>query len=213
MFKKAAPRLNDWSKPARRHLRKEGTSRWSRDGTARSYPRMPACHGSPYREDSSRARRRDLRAYGKKIEDTIRRESTALAPLRYHTARVLIRYGPTSTSLYQGILIPIRKVHRKTPFSIQKRWVKTVFGSRRVRRMEDENADALIKFVREHQCAEFPRVRASTPSIGGRNQKGARTEQRVSFDCSTICSGGMPGKVDPRCWNWTTSTNYPDAAA
>jgi len=59
---------------------------------------------------------------------------------------------------------------------------------------------------------EYTAKKKKVPYVsGGRNQKGARTEAAFFVDARPISEDSR--HVDPRCWNWTTFTLSPDAAA
>ena len=96
--------LDDWSKPAAAAIPKEGYFTLEQGRYGPTYPRTPACHGFTIIAKIKPGTEGEIRAYGKKIEDTIAASPHALAPLQLHYLRwVLFDIGPDKYFMYQGI--------------------------------------------------------------------------------------------------------------
>ena len=95
---------NDWTKPAAIAIPKEGYFTLEQGRYGPTYPRTPACHGFTIIAKIKPGTEGEIRAYGKKIEDTIAASPHALAPLQLHYLRwVLFDIGPDKYFMYQGI--------------------------------------------------------------------------------------------------------------
>src|SRR6476619_303333 len=130
--------LNDWTKPAATAIPKEGYFTLEQGRYGPTYPRTPACHGFTIIAKIKPGTEGEIRAYGKRIEDTIAASPHAIAPLQLHYLRwVLFDIGPAKYFMYQGIFDTVFEKLEGFPAD----W-KT-------------NASAFIKFVREHQCPSF----------------------------------------------------------
>src|SRR6266436_3340386 len=73
---------NDWSKPKALGIPKEGYFTLQQGRYGPTYPRTPACHGFTIIAKIKPGTEADIRAYGKRIEDTIATSPHALAPLQ-----------------------------------------------------------------------------------------------------------------------------------
>ena len=150
--------LNDWSKPAAAAIPKEGYFTLEQGRYGPTYPRTPACHGFTIIAKIKPGTEGEIRAYGKKIEDTIAASPHALAPLQLHYLRwVLFDIGPDKYFMYQGIFDTDFDKYTEDAVQLFKATgVDTVFE-----KLEGfptdwkTNAPAFIKFVREHQCPSF----------------------------------------------------------
>jgi len=95
---------NDWTKPAAKAIPKEGYFTLEQGRYGPTYPRTPACHGFTIIAKIKAGTEPEIRAYGKRIEDTIASSPQALAPLQLHYLRwVLFNIGPDTYFMYQGI--------------------------------------------------------------------------------------------------------------
>ena len=132
--------------------------RSSRAATGRHIPRTPACHGFTIIAKIKPGTEAEIRAYGKRIEETIAASPNALAPLQLHYLRwVLFDIGPDKYFMYQGIFDTDFDKYTEDAVQLFKATgVDTVFE-----KLEGfptdwkTNAPAFIKFVREHQCPSF----------------------------------------------------------
>ena len=157
--------LDDWSKPAAAAIPKEGYFTLEQGRYGPTYPRTPACHGFTIIAKIKPGTEGEIRAYGKKIEDTIAASPHALASLQLHYLRwVLFDIGPDKYFMYQGIFDTDFDKYTEDAVQLFKATgVDTVFE-----KLEGfptdwkTNAQAFIKFVREHQCPSFLDT-ASTP--------------------------------------------------
>ena len=99
-----ASKSDDWTKPAALAIPKEGYFTLEQGRYGPTYPRTPACHGFTIIAKIKPGTEADIRAYGKRIEDTIAASPHALAPLQLHYLRwVLFDIGPDKYFMYQGI--------------------------------------------------------------------------------------------------------------
>jgi hypothetical protein len=160
----------NWTKPAAMAIPKEGYFTLEQGRYGPTYPRTPACHGFTIIAKIKPGTEADIRAYGKRIEDTIAASPNALAPLQLHYLRwVLFDIGHEKYFMYQGIFDTDFDKYTEDAVQLFKATgVDTVFE-----KLEGfptdwkTNAQAFIKFVREHQCpsfleyGEYPYVSAS----------------------------------------------------
>ena len=150
--------LDDWSKPAAAAIPKEGYFTLEQGRYGPTYPRTPACHGFTIIAKIKPGTEGEIRAYGKKIEDTIAASPHALASLQLHYLRwVLFDIGPDKYFMYQGIFDTDFDKYTEDAVQLFKATgVDTIFE-----KLEGfptdwkTNAQAFIKFVREHQCPSF----------------------------------------------------------
>jgi len=149
---------SDWSSPAAMAIPKEGYFKREDGRYGPLYPKTPANYGftiiakvTPGREDA-------VRAYGKKIEDTIAGLPEALAVLKLHYLRwVLFEIGGATYFMYQGIF--------DTDFDKYTEDAVALFGQLGINTVFENlegfpadwktNAPAFVKFVRDHQHPSF----------------------------------------------------------
>src|SRR5437763_14187172 len=164
-----APKSNDWTKPAAVAIPKEGYFTLEQGRYGPTYPRTPACHGFTIIAKIKPGTEGEIRAYGKKIEDTIAASPHALAPLQLHYLRwVLFDIGPDKYFMYKGIFdTDFDKYTEDAVELFAKYGITTVFENLAGFPADwKTNAPAFVKFVREHQCpsfleyAEYPYVTA-----------------------------------------------------
>ena len=149
---------NDWTQPAAMAIPKEGYVSLEQGRYGPTYPRTPACHGFTIIAKIKPGTEPEIRAYGKRIEDTIAASPHALAPLQLHYLRwVLFDIGEDKYFMYQGIFDTDFDKYTEDAIQLFKATgVDTVFE-----KLEGfpsdwkTNAPAFIKFVREHQCPSF----------------------------------------------------------
>jgi hypothetical protein len=160
---------SDWSSPAAMAIPKEGYFKKEDGRYGPLYPKTPANFGFtiiakviPGREDA-------VRAYGKKIEDTIAGLPEALAVLKLHYLRwVLFEIGGVTYFMYQGIFdTDFDKYTEDAVALFGKYGISTVFENLEGFPADwKTNSPAFVKFVRDHQhpsfleYAEYPYVSA-----------------------------------------------------
>jgi hypothetical protein len=153
-----ASKSNDWTTPAAMAIPKEGYFTLERGRYGATYPRTPACHGFTIIARIKPGTEADIRAYGKRIEDTIAASPHALATLQLHYLRwVLFDIGPDKYFMYQGIFDTDFDKYTEDAIQLFKgTGVDTVFEKLEGFPMDwKTNAPAFIEFVREHQCPSF----------------------------------------------------------
>jgi hypothetical protein len=149
---------SDWSSPAAMAIPKEGYFKKEDGRYGPLYPKTPANFGFtiiakviPGREDA-------VRAYGKKIEDTIAGLPEALAVLKLHYLRwVLFEIGGVTYFMYQGIFdTDFDKYTEDAVALFGKYGISTVFENLEGFPADwKTNSPAFVKFVRDHQHPSF----------------------------------------------------------
>ncbi len=150
--------LDDWSKPAAAAIPKEGYFTLEQGRYGPTYPRIAACHGFTIIAKIKPGTEGEIRAYGKKIEDTIAASPHALAPLQLHYLRwVLFDIVDDKYFMYQGIFdTDFDKYTEDAVALFISLGVNTVFEN--LQGFPEDwktNPEAFIRFVREHQCPSF----------------------------------------------------------
>ena len=151
-------RQEDWTKPAAMAIPKEGYFTLEPGRFGPTYPRTPACHGFTIIAKIKPGLEDEVRAYGKRIEETIAASPHALAPLQLHYLRwVLFDIGPDKYFMYQGIFDTDFDKYTEDAIQLFKATgVTTIFEKLEGFPMDwKTNAPAFIKFTREHQCPSF----------------------------------------------------------
>src|SRR6476646_8475738 len=129
---------HDWTKPAAKAIPKGGFFEEEQGRYGPIFPKTPACYGFTIIAKIKPGREETIRAYGKKIEDTIAGLPDALEVLKLHYLRwVLFDIKGETYFMYQGIF--------DTDFD-NLEWFPEYWNS---------NPAAFVKFVREHQCPSF----------------------------------------------------------
>ena len=150
--------LNDWSKPAATAIPKEGYFNLEQGRYGPTYPRTPACHGFTIIAKIKPGTEGEIRAYGKKIEDTIAASPHALAPLQLHYLRwVLFDIGPDKYFMYQGIFDTDFDKYTDDAVPLSgKSGITTVFENLEGFPKDwKTNPPAFIQFVRDHHFPSF----------------------------------------------------------
>ena len=132
-----------------------------RGGTGRYgpvFPRTPACYGFTIIAKIKPGTEEAIRAYGKKIEETIAGLPDALEVLKLHYLRwVLFDIGADTYFMYQGIFdTDFDKYTEDAVALFSKYGINTVFEN--LEGFPEDwksNPAAFVKFVREHQCPSF----------------------------------------------------------
>ena len=95
---------HDWTKPAAKAIPKEGFFEEEQGRYGPIFPKTPACYGFTIIAKIKPGTEQTIRAYGKKIEDTIAGLPDALEVLKLHYLRwVLFDIGTDTYFMYQGI--------------------------------------------------------------------------------------------------------------
>ena len=127
-------------------------------GTARIFPKSPACYGFTIIAKIKPGREEVIRGHGKTIEDTIAGLPDALAVLKLHYLRwVLFDIKGDTYFMYQGIFdTDFDKYTEDAVALFSKYGLNTVFEN--LEGFPEDwktNPAAFIKFAREHQCPSF----------------------------------------------------------
>ena len=148
----------DWAQPAAKALPKEGYFELEKGRYGPIYPKTPACYGFTIIAKIKAGREDAIRAYGKKIQDTIAGLPDGLAVLKLHYLRwVLFDIGKETYFMYQGIFdTDFDKYTEDAVALFSKYGINTVFEN--LDGFPEDwktNTPAFIKFVREHQRPSF----------------------------------------------------------
>ena len=181
---------NDWSKPKARAIPKEGYFTLQQGRYGPTYPRTPACHGFTIIAKIKPGTEAEIREYGTRIEKTIEASPHALAPLQLHYLRwVLFDIGSDKYFMYQGIFDTDFDKYTEDAIELFKgTGVNTIFEKLEGFPAEWKmNAQAFIKFVREHQCptsSNTVNIRTSAPRKSRRRSPSSKRSRRCSIRCS-----------------------------
>ena len=154
----AAPRENDWTKPAALAIPREGYFTLEKGRYGPVFPRTPACYGFSVIGKVKPGREQAVRDYGKSIEEAVKANPSVLAPLKLHFLRwVLFDVGSGLHFMYQGIFdTDFDKYIEDAILLFNKTGISTVFMN--LEGWPEDwrtNAPAVIKFFRDHQCPSF----------------------------------------------------------
>jgi hypothetical protein len=148
----------DWTSPAAMAIPKEGFFELEQGRYGPIYPRSPACYGFTIIAKIKAGREEAIRAYGKKIEDTIAGLPDGLAVLKLHYLRwVLFDIGADTFFMYQGIFdTDFDKYTEDAVALFSKYGINTVFENLEGFPTDwKTNTPAFIEFVRKHQRPSF----------------------------------------------------------
>jgi len=148
----------DWTQPAALAIPKEGFFKLEQGRYGPIYPKSPACYGFTIIAKIKPGREEAIRAYGKKIEDTIAGLPDGLAVLKLHYLRwVLFDIGGDTYFMYQGIFdTDFDKYTEDAVALFSKYGINTVFENLEGFPMDwKTNTPAFIEFVRKHQRPSF----------------------------------------------------------
>jgi hypothetical protein len=148
----------DWATPAALAIPKEGFFKLEQGRYGPIYPKSPACYGFTIIAKIKPGREEAIRAYGKKIEDTIAGLPDGLAVLKLHYLRwVLFDIGADTYFMYQGIFdTDFDKYTEDAVALFSKYGINTVFENLEGFPMDwKTNTPAFIEFVRKHQRPSF----------------------------------------------------------
>jgi hypothetical protein len=149
---------HDWTKPAAKAIPKEGFFEKEQGRYGPIFPKTPACYGFTIIAKIKPGTEQTIRAYGKKIEETIAGLPDALEVLKLHYLRwVLFDIGKETYFMYQGIFdTDFDKYTEDAVALFAKYGINTVFEN--LEGFPEDwksNPAAFIKFVRDHQCPSF----------------------------------------------------------
>jgi hypothetical protein len=153
-----APAAKDSTKPAAMAIPKEGYFELTQGRYGPTYPQSPANYGFTIIAKIIPGREEIIRAYGKKIEDTIAGLPEALEVLKLHYLRwVLFDIGSDTYFMYQGIFdTDFDKYTEDAVALFGKYGINTIFENLEGFPADwKSNAPAFVKFVREHQRPSF----------------------------------------------------------
>ena len=149
---------HDWTKPAAMAIPPEGYFELERGRYGPTYPRTPACYGFSIIAKVKEGREAAVRAYGTEIEAAVAGSPDVLAVLRLHYLRWnLFDVGSGLHFQYMGIFdTDFDKYTEDAIRLFTATGITTVFTNLEGFREDwKENPEAVIKFVREHQCPSF----------------------------------------------------------
>ena len=149
---------SDWNTPKALAIPKEGYFTLEQGRYGPLYPRTPACYGFTIIAKIKPGTEDNIRAHGKKIEETIAAHPHALATLQLHYLRwVLFDIGADKYFMYQGIFDTDFDKYTEDAVALFKATgVDTVFEQLEGFPMDwKTNVHAFIEFVRAHQCPSF----------------------------------------------------------
>jgi hypothetical protein len=153
-----APTAKDWTKPAAMAIPKEGYFKLTQGRYGPTYPRSPANYGFTIIAKIIPGREQIIRAYGKRIEETIAGLPDALEALKLHYLRwVLFDVGNDTYFMYQGIFdTDFDKYTEDAVVLFRKAGIDTAFENLEGFPTDwKTNTEAFIKFLRDHQCNSF----------------------------------------------------------
>ena len=151
-------REDAWTKPQALAIPKEGYFKPEEGRYGSVFPVTPACYGFSVVAKVLPGREQAVRDYGKKIEEAVKAAPDVLAPLKLHYLRwVLFDVGSGLHFMYQGIFdTDFDKYIEDAIVLFNQTGIDTVFLN-----LEGwpadwrTNAQAVIKFFRQHQCPSF----------------------------------------------------------
>lgn len=148
----------EWSKPAALAIPPEGYFELERGRYGPVFPRTPACYGFSIIAKVKAGREAAIREHGRIIQAAIEAQPDLLAPLRLHYLRwLLFDVGGGLHFQYQGIFdTDFDKYTEDAVKLFTQSGVSTVFTNLEGFPEDwQNNPDAFIKFVREHQFPSF----------------------------------------------------------
>lgn len=154
----AAPKENDWTKPAGMAIPKEGYFKREEGRYGPMYPKTPACHGFTIIAKIIPGRQETIREYGRGLAELVNAHPHFLEPLKLHYLRwVLFDIGKDTYFMYQGIFdTDFDKYVEDAVALFNLSGQNTVFEN-----LEGfpkdwrTNPASFAKFAHEHQCPSF----------------------------------------------------------
>src|ERR1700756_1924386 len=149
---------NGQAKPAAMAIPKAGYFRADQGRYGPVYPKTPANYGFTIIAKTKPGTEEVIRAYGKRIQETIAGLPDALEVLKLHYLRwVLFDIGSDQYFMYQGIFDTDFDKYTEDAVALFTRYgVNTVFENLEGFPLDwKTNVPAFVKFVREHQCPSF----------------------------------------------------------
>jgi len=154
----AAVGADDWTRPAAMAIPKEGYFELQQGRHGPVYPRTPACHGFSIIAKIKPGREEALRAYGRKVEQTVASAPHALEVLRLHYLKwVLFDIDGATYFMYQGIFdTDFDKYTEDAVALFTQTGITTAFEN--LEGFPEDwktNTPAFIDFVRKHHRPSF----------------------------------------------------------
>jgi hypothetical protein len=120
------------------------------------YPKSPACYGFTLIAKVKPGRADALRDYGVRLAKALEPNPEILAPLKLHYLRWVL-FDDDTRFMYQGIFdTDFDKYTEDAVTLFGKTGIDTAFENLEGFPMDwKTNADAFVRFVREHQCPSF----------------------------------------------------------
>ena len=197
---------HDWTKPAAKAIPKEGFFEEEPGRYGPIFPRTPACYGFTIIAKIKPGREETIRAYGKKIEETIAGLPDALEVLKLHYLRwVLFDIGADTYFMYQGIFDTDFDKYTEDAVALfsQVRHQHGLREPRRVPRGLEVEPRGLRPVRPGAPVPELPGIRGVSLRQRRRDQEGAQAQGGLLHDArpDAVVHGG-----DAPCWNSTTSS-------
>lgn len=120
------------------------------------YPKTPACYGFTIIAKVKPGKADIIRGYGERLAKALEGDPNVLAPLKLHYLRWVL-FDNDTRFMYQGIFdTDFDKYTEDAIMLFTATGIDTVFENLEGFPMDwKTNADAFIKFVREHHCPSF----------------------------------------------------------
>jgi len=149
---------DDWAMPAAMAIPKGGYFEVERGRYGPIFPRTPANYGFTIIAKLKPGTEATVRAYGKKIEDTIAGLPGALEVLKLHYLRwVLFDIGGNTYFMYQGIFDTDFDKYTEDAVALFTQYgIDTIFENLEGFPTDwKTNPKAFVEFVRQHHCPSF----------------------------------------------------------
>ncbi len=120
------------------------------------FPKTPACYGFTIIAAVKPGRAEVIRSYGQRLAAALAADPDVLAPLKLHYLRWVL-FDDDTRFMYQGIFdTDFDKYTEDAVVLFRKTGIDTAFENLEGFPMDwKTNAEAFIKFIREHQCPSF----------------------------------------------------------
>ena len=179
-----ASKQQDWTKPAAMAIPKGG---FSKDKVEQGrygpiFPKTSACYGFSILAKIIPGREEVFYEYAKNIEKTVASQPDCLAVLKLHYLRwILFPINGDTYFMYQGIFdTDFDKYTEDAVALFSATGIDTVFENLEGFPKDwKTKPEEFVKFVREHQCHEFPRIRRISLCERRRDQEGTQAQGRL----------------------------------
>lgn len=120
------------------------------------FPKTPACYGFTIIAKVKAGRAEAIRSYGERLAKALEADPHVLAPLKLHYLRWVL-FDDDTRFMYQGIFdTDFDKYTEDAVVLFRTTGIDTAFENLEGFPMDwKTNADAFIRFIREHQCPSF----------------------------------------------------------